>query len=100
MVRSCLVTTARVQVVPKSVTAKITSKGQITIPVEVRRSLRVKAGDKLRFEQRNGSFQIVAEPSANPFEKWRGIGGFPGMGKGREAVASYFRRMRGHDDLD
>jgi antitoxin PrlF len=31
--------------------AKITSKGQITIPLEVRRVLGVRAGDKLLFGQ-------------------------------------------------
>ena len=29
--------------------AKVTSKGQVTIPVQVRKSLGVKPGDKLRF---------------------------------------------------
>ncbi len=30
--------------------AKITSKGQITVPIEVRRLLGVRAGDRLLFE--------------------------------------------------
>jgi len=33
------------------VTAKLSSKGQIVIPLEIRRSNRLKAGDQLRFEQ-------------------------------------------------
>ncbi len=42
-------------------TATITSKGQITIPVAVRDSLRVGAGDKLEFIQlENGRFEVVA----------------------------------------
>jgi len=81
--------------------AKVTSKGQVTIPVEVRKALGVKAGDKLRFEVQDGGFRVVREIEENVFEKWRGIGiGFPGMGHGREAIIKYFREMRGHDDFD
>ena len=80
--------------------AKITSKGQITIPVEIRRSLGVKPGDHLRFEPHEGGVRVVRDADENVFEKWRGIGSFPGMGKGREAIVAYFREMRGHDDLD
>ena len=80
--------------------AKVTSKGQITVPVEIRKSLGVKTGDHLRFEQQEGGIRLVRDADENPFEKWRGIGGFPGMGKGREAIVAYFREMRGHDDLD
>jgi AbrB family looped-hinge helix DNA binding protein len=81
--------------------AKITSKGQITIPVEIRKSLGVKPGDKIRFEQQEGDIRMVRDAEENPFEKWRGSGtGFPLEGKGREAVVAFFREMRGHDDLD
>jgi antitoxin PrlF len=80
--------------------AKVTSKGQITVPVQIRRSLGVKPGDNIRFEQQEGGIRVVRDADENPFEKWRGIGGFPGMGKGREAIIAYFREMRGHDDLD
>ena len=84
----------------QSYRAKVTSKGQITVPVEIRRSLGVKPGDNIRFEQKEGGIRVVRDGDENPFEKWRGIGGFPGMGKGREAIVAYFREMRGHDDLD
>jgi AbrB family looped-hinge helix DNA binding protein len=80
--------------------AKVTSKGQVTIPVDVRKSLGVKPGDKLRFEPQDRGFRVVREIEENVFEKWRGIGSFPGMGEGREAIVAYFREMRGHDDLD
>jgi AbrB family looped-hinge helix DNA binding protein len=80
--------------------AKVTSKGQITVPVEIRKSLGVKPGDHLRFEQQEGDVRVMRDAEENVFEKYRGIGGFPGMGKGREAIVAYFREMRGHDDLD
>jgi antitoxin PrlF len=81
--------------------AKVTSKGQITVPVEIRRSLGIKPGDHLRFEQQEGSIRLVRDAEESVFEKWRGIGtGFPIAGKGRKAIVAFFREMRGHDDLD
>lgn len=81
--------------------AKVTSKGQITVPVEIRKSLGLKTGDHLRFEQQEGGIRLVRDVEENPFEKWRGIGtGFPIKGTGREAIVAFFREMRGHDDLD
>lgn len=81
--------------------AKVTSKGQITVPVAIRRSLGVKPGDNIRFEQQEGGIRVVRDAEENLFEKWRGIGtGFPIEGKGREAIVAFFREMRGHDNLD
>jgi AbrB family looped-hinge helix DNA binding protein len=81
--------------------AKVTSKGQVTVPVEIRRSLGVKPGDHIRFEQQEGGIRLVRDMAENPFEKWRGIGtGFPIEGEGREAIVAFFREMRGHDDFD
>ena len=80
--------------------ARISGKGRITIPVEIRRSMGVKPGDHVRFEPHEGGIRMVRDTGENVFEKWRGIGGFPGMGKGREAIIAYFRGMRGHVGLD
>ena len=42
-------------------TATLTSKGQITIPADVRRSLNVDAGDRVEFvEVAPGRFEVVA----------------------------------------
>jgi antitoxin PrlF len=42
-------------------TAKITSKGKITIPAVVRAALGVKSGDRVRFvEVEQGRFELVA----------------------------------------
>ncbi|MGD0521678.1 MAG: AbrB/MazE/SpoVT family DNA-binding domain-containing protein [Terracidiphilus sp.] len=79
--------------------AKITSKGQITVPVEIRRSLGVKPGDHIRFEQQEYGVRVVQDADENPFEKWRGIG-IPGIGPGREGVMAYMRELRGYDEYD
>jgi AbrB family looped-hinge helix DNA binding protein len=84
-----------------AVRAKVTSKGQVTIPVSIRRQLGLKPGDHLRFEPRKDGVHLVHDIDIDVFEKWRGIGtGFAGMGKGRKAILNYFRELRGHDDID
>jgi len=39
--------------------AKITSKGQITIPIDIRRRLGVKEGDKVLFVEEQGRFFMM-----------------------------------------
>ena len=39
--------------------AKITTKGQITLPINIRRQLNVKDGDKVAFIENNGQYTIV-----------------------------------------
>lgn len=42
--------------------AKVTSRGQITLPLEIRRKLQVKEGDKVVFYEENG--RIIVENAA------------------------------------
>jgi AbrB family looped-hinge helix DNA binding protein len=91
--------TATKAIPAQSFRAKITSKGQITVPVEIRKSLGVKTGDHLRFEPQEGGIRVVKDVEENPFEKWRGIGNL-GIGSGREAVMAYMREIRGYDEYD
>jgi AbrB family looped-hinge helix DNA binding protein len=79
--------------------AKVTSKGQITVPVEIRRSLGVKPGDNILFEQQEGGIRVMRDAEDNPFEKWRGIG-ITGIGPGREGLMAYMRELRGYDEYD
>lgn len=53
-------------------TAKLTSKGQITIPKKVREKLGVQAGEALTFEEKNGVFYIKKILKKSPFDKWVG----------------------------
>lgn len=39
--------------------AKITSKGQITLPIQIRRALKLNDGDKVAFVESNGQFVLV-----------------------------------------
>ena len=47
--------------------AKITSKGQITLPINIRRSLKLNDGDKVAFIEKDGQFVIV-NPTMLAFE--------------------------------
>jgi len=74
--------------------AKITSKGQITVPREIRRALGVRPGDHLLFEQKGAEVSVRAVRVKSPFEKFRGIG-TPGIPGGRKGIARWVRKMRG-----
>jgi len=74
--------------------ARITSKGQITVPREIRRVLGVKTGDRLLFEHKGGLVRVRPLRAENPFEKYRGIGN-PGIPSGRKAVIRWVRKLRG-----
>ena len=50
--------------------AKITSKGQITLPISIRRALCLNEGDKVAFIEKNGQY-IVINPTMIAFEKVR-----------------------------
>ena len=74
--------------------SKITSKGQITVPIEVRRILGVRPGDRLRFESDSDGVHIRPVRTLSALEKYRGIG-TPGVGSGRKAINRWLREMRG-----
>ena len=74
--------------------ARITSKGQITVPHEIRRALGVGPGDKLLFEQNGGEVRVRPVRTKSPFEKYRGIGN-PQIGRGKKAIVQWVRKLRG-----
>lgn len=73
--------------------AKVTSKGQITIPLEIRRALGVAPGDRVIFENDGRSIQVRAAAPSSPFAKYRGIGN-PKMPSGRKAIVAWLRKLR------
>jgi AbrB family looped-hinge helix DNA binding protein len=77
--------------------AKITSKGQITVPIEVRRLLGVRAGDRLLFESDSNGVHIQPVRKESVFAKYAGIGN-PGIPSGKKAINRWLREMRGHND--
>ena len=54
------------------VTAKLTSKGQITIPQEVRDKLGIVSGEAIIFEEKNGVIYIRKSIRKSTFNKWIG----------------------------
>lgn len=73
-------------------TATITSKGQITIPQEVRRRLGLKQGDKVTFEVEDG--RTVLKPCRgedNPFTAYVGaLGSF----ESEEEISAWLSDLR------
>ncbi len=52
-------------------TATLTSKGQITLPIEVRRKLDLDTGSKVDFVWRDGAYVLM--PSAHPVSRLAGF---------------------------
>jgi AbrB family looped-hinge helix DNA binding protein len=74
--------------------ARITSKGQITVPQDIRLALGVRPGDTLLFEQDSNGMRVRPGRAESPFEKYRGIG-TPGIPRGKQAVVRWVRTVRG-----
>jgi AbrB family looped-hinge helix DNA binding protein len=56
----------------KELRAKITSKGQITIPKEIREKIGLEPGREIYFEEKDGIFYIKKKIEKSPFDKWIG----------------------------
>jgi antitoxin PrlF len=77
----------------------ISSKGQITVPQEIRKRLGLEAGDRVEFvvEQDRTVIRPVRS-EVNPFEKFIGIlGPFPG---GQEGMKAWIDDMRSDKDYE
>ncbi len=74
--------------------AKITTKGQITVPHAIRKVLGVQPGDTLLFESDKNGVRVRPVRTGSPFAKYRGIGN-RGIGSGRKAIRRWVREMRG-----
>ena len=75
----------------------ISSKGQITVPLEVRKRLGVKTGDRVEFVFKESDTVIQPEQaSENPFLKY--VGAAPAFSS-VEDVNAWVRSLRDDEDL-
>jgi len=77
----------------------ISSKGQVTVPQEVRKRLGLETGDRVEFAMEADRTVIrPAREEANPFEKFIGIADpFPG---GEEGIKAWIDDMRSDKDYE
>lgn len=78
--------------------ARITSKGQLTIPKEVRRALGVGEGDNLLFEVNEPGGEVTVRVARKPvsFADYAGVWR-EDDGMSLREVNSYVRELRGHE---
>jgi antitoxin PrlF len=77
--------------------SSISSKGQVTVPQEIRNRLGLSAGDRVEFAV-EGEHTIIrpARAISSPFDKYKGaLGVFPGAAK---QINAWVREMRDEAD--
>jgi AbrB family looped-hinge helix DNA binding protein len=74
--------------------ARITSKGRITVPRDIRRALGVRSGDSLLFVSDRRGVRVRPLRVESRFGKYRGIGN-PGILSGRKGTVGWVRELRG-----
>lgn len=78
---------------------RVTTKGQVTIPKEIREALGIEPGDEVAFEETDSGYTLQKEePTTNegedPFEKYRGAV------DSNETMRERMRRLRGEYPRD
>ncbi|MFU8868525.1 AbrB/MazE/SpoVT family DNA-binding domain-containing protein [Natronococcus sp.] len=78
---------------------RVTTKGQVTIPKEIRDALGIEPGDEIVFEEAASGYRIQKkEPTTaegeDPFEKYRG------SAESDETMPDRMRRLRGEFPRD
>jgi antitoxin PrlF len=76
------------------IVAKVTSKGQVTIPKKVREKLGVHPGEDVGFEEKGELILIRKALTKSPFDKW--VGKLKHL-KGQRSD-NLVREIRGHDN--
>jgi antitoxin PrlF len=79
--------------VRNSYTSRVTSKGQITVPQEIRRRLGLREGDQVEFVTGNRCTIVRrVEQKQNPFKQFAGmLPAFPG---GKKEINAWLRDLR------
>lgn len=78
---------------------RVTTKGQVTIPKEIREALGIEPGDEVQFERTESGYELrKEEPTTadgdDPFEKYRG------SADSEETMPERMRRLRGEYPRD
>lgn len=79
--------------------SSISSKGQVTVPLEIRSRLGLVSGDRVEFVI-EGEHTLIRplRPKTNPFTEYAGIlGTFPG---GKKEINDWLRDLRSEDESD
>ena len=74
--------------------ARVTSKGQVTIPKKVRERLGVHPGEDVGFEEKDGLLVVSKVVTKSPFDKW--VGKLKHL-KGKRSD-DLVKEARGHDN--
>lgn len=53
--------------------SRVTEKGQVTIPKEIRDQLGIQPGDEITFEETEEGYVIRKDVEKSRFQKWQGI---------------------------
>jgi antitoxin PrlF len=53
--------------------ARVTSKGQVTIPRIVRERLELRTGDEIEFDEQHGTYVVRKHVADAPFGRYRGF---------------------------
>ena len=73
--------------------AKVTTKGQLTVPLAVRKKLGIRPGDVLEFIEADGEYRIRKVMKSSPFDKYVGYLTSE-AGDDSDAIV---RHLRGHE---
>jgi AbrB family looped-hinge helix DNA binding protein len=78
---------------------RVTTKGQVTIPKEIREALGIEPGDEIAFEKVESGYKIqkkapTTAEGADPFEKYRG------SAERDDTMPDRMRRLRGEYPRD
>ena len=74
--------------------ARVTFKGQVTIPKKIREGLGIHPGEEVGFEEKDGLLVVSKVVTKSPFEKW--VGKLKHL-KGKRSD-DLVKEARGHDN--
>ena len=79
--------------------SRLTSKGQVTVPVEIRRKLGLRRGDKVEFRERGAEAVIArATEPKSPFDKYVGV--LRGKQKRHKTSKEWMAELRDESEVE